>query len=170
MSTGLRFFEGAMRASAASLRGYMEAKVAVARATNDRDLQKAQNALVAERNKLLKQKQQNDFILGKMQVESQERMHADTQETARYQIVTDHEGNMYKVDKETGSAVEIAKVQADAAQRVAETGAGAQVDAAKVGAESAEKVAQTQATSAENVATTGAEASKAVAGTQGGCG
>lgn len=165
MSAGLRFLEGAMRASAASLRGYAEAKVAVAKAKNQSELQKAQNALVSERNKLLKQKQQNDFILGKMQVESSERMHAETQETARYQIVTDHEGNMYKVDKETGSAVEIAKVQAEAAENVATTGANAQVESAKVGAESAEKVATIQGQAQENVATTGAEASQAVAET-----
>lgn len=176
MSAGLRFLEGAMRASAASLRGYMEARVAVAKATNDRELQKAQNALVAERNKLLKQKQQNDFVLGKMKIGSDEQMHKEAQETARIQIVTDHEGNMYKVDKETGSAVEIAKVQAEAAQGVAETGAGAQVksaeigagaqvDTAKIGAESAKDVATIQGQTQENVATTGAEASKAVAQT-----
>ena len=177
MSAGLRFLEGAMRASAASLRGYAEAKVAVAKAKNQSELQKAQNALVAERNKLLKQKQQNDFILGKMQVESSERMHAETQETARYQIVTDHEGNMYKVDKETGSAVEIAKVQAEAAQGVAETGANAQVKTAEIGAQSAESVATTQAEAQVKTAEVGAaagteqakigaEASKSVAQTQ----
>ena len=177
MSAGLRFLEGAMRASAASLRGYAEAKVAVAKATNERDLQKAQNALVAERNKLLKQKQQNDFILGKMQVESQERMHSETQETARYQIVTDHEGRMYKVDKETGSAVEIAKVQAEAAQGVAETQAGAQVktaeigaeagtEQARIGAEAGTEQARISAEAGTDQARIGAEASKAVAGTQ----
>ncbi len=162
--TGMNFLEGAMRGGAAALRGYMEAKVAVAQARNDADRQSAMSALARERNRLLQVKQNQDFWLGQQQKESAERMHAETQQTARQQITTDHEGRIYIVDAQNNTATELKKIDqaiAKGQNQTAETVAGIQ-------AQTAESVATTQAQSAENVAGTQAQSAESVATTQAG--
>ena len=193
------FFEGAMRTGAASFRGYMEAKVEVAQARNEQELHRAQQRLIQERNNLLKQKNQYDFELGQMQITSQEgiaardiaareKMHEETQETARHQITTDHEGRMYVVDVNAGTAVELKKMETDAmvkgkrlekegaenvaktraegAQNVAETQGGTAENVAKIQGGAAEKVAEIQAQGNVNVAKIQGDAARDVAETQ----
>lgn len=152
------FLEGAMRGGAAALRGYMEAKVAVAQARNDSERQAAESALVRERNNLLKVKQNQDFWLGQEQIRSAERIAESQQQTEQFRILTTADGQKYIVDAQGRNALAVAQEQGATAERVAETGADAQRDVATTGAAAQKAVAQTGADAQRDVATTQAGA------------
>ena len=125
------FFEGAMRGTAASLRGYMQAKVNIAKAKNERELQRAQIEFNKERNNLLRNAQRIDLEKAKMEnamkgreVESKERLgmagYASTENVARTQAdanvaVADinKEGVVESSRQQAMSNVSIAQIEAD---------------------------------------------------------
>ena len=154
---GRNFFEGAMRTGASVLRGYMEAKVAVAQAKTQSQLQRANARLAQARNDLLRQQNEITKGLGEAQIESNERIAEEERKAQQFNVVTTTEGKKYIVDAQGQSAAEVADIQAGAAKSVAETGA-----------ESAESVAQIQGQAGVKQAEIGAQASENVAQTQAG--
>ena len=140
--TTRNFLEGAMRGGAAALRGYMEAKVAVAQARNDAELQSANSALARERNNILKMKSNQDFFLGQQQLASQERIAAGEQEAAKFQILTDTEGKKYIVDAQGRAALAVAQEEGATAESLTQTTTEAGIEEAQIAADSALKVAE----------------------------
>jgi len=118
------FFEGAMRSSAASLRGYMEAKVAVAQAKNARELQQAQIQFNRERNNILKQQQWLQHQLG---------MYTQKQQTERVGMQTQSAERVAQTGAD--AQVKSSRIGTRSAERVAETTAGAQVESTQIATE-----------------------------------
>ena len=152
------FFEGLMRGAMASLRGYAEAKVAVAQAGNDAELQRANSRLAQARNDILRRRNEIDLQLGQAQIASNEQIAEEERKAQQFNVVTTTEGKKYIVDAQGQSAAEVAEIQSGTAKSVAETGAEAQTGAAQIGADAQVKSAQIGADATVKAAEAGAKA------------
>ena len=129
---------GLFRGLAAATRGYVNAKVNVARARSDRDRDKAQFALTAARLELVKQKQDFEAQHQQDTLASQER-EAEAQrehETQLQEVVVDGQKAVAKISAD--GQIELMTVQqADETER-----AGMAADTAREGFQSQERIAE----------------------------
>lgn len=157
------FLEGAMRGGASAVRSYMQAKVNVAKARNQRELQQAQIAFNKERNALLKRQQDTDLEIAQVQADTALATEQERQQGALKQVEVTVGGQKYIAEVndrgETTRTMQVVEGQ----ENVAGTQADAQRDVAKIGADSASDVATIQSEAAQGVATTQGETQRDVA-------
>ena len=140
---------GFFRGLAAATRGYVGAKVAVARARNQRDRDKAQMALEAARLNLIKQKQdfeaqhQQDVLASSERQAQAQRQH----ETQLQEVIVDGQKAIAKITAD--GQVEIVTIQSDTQKEIAEgeqavrrEGIGAQERIAEGDRASRERIAE----------------------------
>ena len=140
---------GLFRGLAAAARGYVGAKVAVARATNERELQKAHFALETARTGLIKQKQDFEAQHARDTLASQERQATAQREheTKLQEVIVDGQKAIAKIGVD--GQMEIMRVQqageterAGLAEEGANTRAGIAADTAREGMASQERIAE----------------------------